>query len=176
MKKCLFLDRDGIINEDIAYAHKPEQIVFVPGIFQVCRLMQKRGFMIVIVTNQSGIARGYYDEAEFAQLTRWMNQQFIRRGIHISAVYHCPHHPKISGPCHCRKPNPGMLQQAIKRFNIDPNQSYMIGDKMSDMQAALAAGIKHRILLQSQHNLIKRSFLYTIRVQYHSQLLRILRR
>lgn len=175
MKKCLFLDRDGIINKDIAYAHKPEHIEFVPGIFEVCRFMQKRGFIIIIVTNQSGIARGYYSEADFKELTSWMHKEFIRRGIHISAVYHCPHHPNITGPCLCRKPKPGMLKQAIKRFHINPKQSYMIGDKITDMQAALAAGIKHRILLQSEQNMIKRSYLYTIRVQYHAQILRLLR-
>ncbi|CAA0091273.1 D-glycero-alpha-D-manno-heptose-1,7-bisphosphate 7-phosphatase [BD1-7 clade bacterium] len=168
-RPCLFLDRDGVINRDIAYAHKPEDITFVPGIFRLCRIFQRAGYRIVIVTNQSGIARGYYSEADFQHLTQWMHNEFRRRGITITATYHCPHHPNISGPCHCRKPAPGMLQRATKRYQLDVRHSVMIGDKTSDMQAAKAAGIKHRILI-SPEPLFRHSKMATMRVQYHRQI------
>ncbi len=150
-RPCLFLDRDGIINNDVGYAFKPEQIHFMPGIFTLCRYFQQRGYLIVIVTNQSGIARGYYSEEDFKTLSDWMIQEFKKRQIQIDLIKHCPHHPKITGECDCRKPKPGMLTQAIEELNINPTRSIMIGDKASDMQAGQAAGIEHNIWLNPEH-------------------------
>ena len=148
MRKCLFLDRDGVINRDIGYAYKPEDIEFMPGIFKLCKHFQQRGYDIIIVTNQSGIARGYYSEEDFQALNDWMINEFKQRLVNIQDIFHCPHHPKITGDCPCRKPKPGMLLKAMKKYRIAPQFSVMIGDKKSDMIAAEKAGIPHRILLQ----------------------------
>jgi len=150
-RPCLFLDRDGIINTDIAYAYKPEQIEFVDGIFSLCRFMQRHGFLIIVVTNQSGIARNYYSEAQFQELSEWMKNEFLKRGITINDIKHCPHHPKITGPCSCRKPEPGMLLEAIEQYAIDPELSVMIGDKASDMQAGMRAGILSNVWISKDH-------------------------
>lgn len=157
LQRCLFLDRDGIINKDIGYAYKPSDIEFMPGIFQLCETFNQRGYIIIIVTNQSGIARGYYSEDDFQALNRWIEKEFLQRGIHISATYHCPHHPEISGPCDCRKPQAGMLLSAIKHYKIDPQSSIMIGDKLSDMQAAETAKIGTKLWLCDNSNDIAQS-------------------
>jgi D-glycero-D-manno-heptose 1,7-bisphosphate phosphatase len=147
MDKALFLDRDGIINVDKHYLYKPEDVEFIPGIFKLCRLFQDKGFLIIVVTNQSGIARGFYTEQDFQTLTNWLSDQFAQRGIEITATYHCPHHPDITGECECRKPKIGMLKKAIERFNIDVKNSLMIGDKISDVKAALSAGLTLPVLV-----------------------------
>ncbi|AWL12071.1 D-glycero-beta-D-manno-heptose 1,7-bisphosphate 7-phosphatase [Saliniradius amylolyticus] len=144
--KALLLDRDGIINVDHGYVSRSEDFEFVPGIFDLCRAYAKRGFLVVVVTNQSGIGRGYYDEAAFWQLTDWMKAQFREQGVEIAGVYFCPHHPqKAQGAylqhCECRKPAPGMLLQAARELNLELRQSVMVGDKPSDMEAAAKAGV-----------------------------------
>lgn len=147
MTRTLFLDRDGIINRDNGYVYRTDDFHFMPGIFELCRKAQDKGYLLVIVTNQSGIARGYYSEDDFRQLSDWVARRFADQGIRLQATYHCPHHPEITGPCDCRKPQPGMLLTAIADYGIDAQHSIMIGDKPSDMQAALAAGIGQRLLL-----------------------------
>lgn len=141
MKKALFLDRDGVINIELNYLYKVEDFKFIDGIFELCRHYQNLGYLIIVVTNQSGIARGYYDEADFEKLTEWMIKEFAKEGIEIAKVYHCPHHPDISGECSCRKPQPGMILQAQKEFGIDLNSSILVGDKERDIEAAIEAGI-----------------------------------
>jgi len=145
-KRALFLDRDGVVNIDKGYVYQIADFEFVPGVMDVCRYFQAHGFLIFIVTNQSGIARKLYTETDYHVLTAWMLEQFRMEGIHISEVYHCPDHPDFTGPSNRRKPNPGMLLEAAEAFDIDLTQSVMIGDKPSDMEAAKRAGIKQRIL------------------------------
>lgn len=152
--KAIFLDRDGVINIDRGYVSTPEQFEFVEGVFEACQHFQAQGFKLIVVTNQSGIARGYYTPQHFEKLTQWMRAQFFFHGVHITAVYHCPHHPtKGYAPyvqdCQCRKPAPGMLLQAVNEYGIDPSHSIMVGDKWSDMQAAASAGVGYKVLLQS---------------------------
>ena len=142
LKKALFLDRDGVINIEKNYLYKKEDFEFIEGIFELCSFYQKLGYLIFVVTNQSGIARGYYTQENFEFLSEWMIEEFLNEKILISKVYNCPHHPKITGECSCRKPNPGMLLQANNEFNIDLVNSIMIGDKERDIQAALNAGLK----------------------------------
>jgi D-glycero-D-manno-heptose 1,7-bisphosphate phosphatase len=154
LHKAAFLDRDGVINIDHGYTSVPEQFDFIDGIFDACRHLQQQGYLLIVVTNQSGIARGYYSEHQFALLTCWMKQQFAAHGVKIDGVYYCPHHlEKGQSPydidCDCRKPRPGMMQQAMREFHIDPAQSLMVGDKAADMQAAAAAGITRKILVRS---------------------------
>ncbi len=150
--KALFLDRDGIINVDTGYAHRREEIIFIPGIFELCRHAKEAGYYIIIITNQAGIGRGYYTEQDFNNLMQWMREQFAEQGIHIDDVFYCPHHSEhglgaYKKTCHARKPQPGMLMKAIEKYTIHPDCSIMLGDKHSDMQAALAARIATRILV-----------------------------
>lgn len=150
--KVAFLDRDGVINIDHAYVHKPEEFEFIDGVLEGCAKLVSEGFKLVIVTNQSGIGRGYYTEDDFQRLTDWMKSVFRDANAPISAVYFCPHHPEKAleayrCECDCRKPQPGMLLTAQKDLDIDMTQSVMFGDKRGDMQAALAAGVATRILV-----------------------------
>ncbi|MFD2166040.1 D-glycero-beta-D-manno-heptose 1,7-bisphosphate 7-phosphatase [Thalassotalea euphylliae] len=156
MKRALFLDRDGIINVDFGYVHQIKDFEFVDGIFDVCRYALDMGYEIYVITNQAGIARGYYTEDDFLQLTEWMKIEFARRDIQISGVYYCPHHPEKGDneyviTCDCRKPAPGMILKAAKEHGISLGHSAFIGDKVSDMKAAEAAGIHNKILVASQY-------------------------
>ncbi|WP_085299883.1 D-glycero-beta-D-manno-heptose 1,7-bisphosphate 7-phosphatase [Cognaticolwellia mytili] len=156
MSKALFLDRDGIINIDHGYVHKIADFEFVEGIFELCQLAIAKGYQIIVITNQAGIARGLYDIAMFEKLTQWMVAAFAGHGIAISKVYYCPHHPskgvnEFVTPCECRKPEPGMIMQATQEFDIDLAESIFIGDKISDMQAASNAGIECKILVDSRY-------------------------
>lgn len=153
MKPALFLDRDGVINVEKDYLHKIEDFEFIDGIIDLCRHFQDLGFLIIVVTNQSGIARKYYTESDFNKLTEWMLEQFRKKNINISNVYHCPHHPDIDGLCSCRKPEPGMLLQAQKDFDIDLENSVLVGDKERDIEAALNAGVKKTYLFDESKSI-----------------------
>lgn len=146
MKKALFLDRDGVINVEKEYLYKQEDFEFIEGIFELCRHYQNLGYLIFVVTNQSGIARKFYTEEDFAKLTQWMQNEFAKRNIIITKVYHCPHHPEISGACACRKPEAGMLFEAADEFDVDLKNSIMIGDKERDIEAGLNAGLRETYL------------------------------
>lgn len=150
--RALFLDRDGIINRDLGYVHRPADFIFQPGIFALCRGAQTRGFGLVVVTNQAGIGRGYYSEAEFLALTDWMLGEFRAEGISFLGVEFCPDHPvhgigRYRRENVRRKPGPGMILDACAAHGIDPARSVMLGDRASDMQAALAAGVGTMLLL-----------------------------
>ncbi len=154
MKKVLFLDRDGVVNIDHGYVYKPQEFEFVAGVFDACKKFTDDGYEIVVVTNQSGIGRGYYSEQDFNNLTAWMKDEFKRHGVPILAVYFCPHHPTKAQAsylqeCDCRKPAPGMLLQAITEHDIDPKKSIMVGDKLGDLIAAERASIATRVLVRS---------------------------
>ncbi|MBN1981425.1 MAG: HAD family hydrolase [Chitinivibrionales bacterium] len=136
-KKAVFLDRDGVINEDSGYPYLPEHIVFKPGIFEFCRAVEAKGYILIVVTNQAGIAYGYFGEKEVDELHEWMVQQFKDQEITIHKFYYCPFHEKavierFRRKSEDRKPNPGMVLKASREFNIDIGQSIMIGDKESD--------------------------------------------
>ncbi|MDZ7925450.1 MAG: D-glycero-beta-D-manno-heptose 1,7-bisphosphate 7-phosphatase [Marinagarivorans sp.] len=151
--KALFLDRDGVVNINYDYVYKIDEFDFIPEVFEVCHAAINNGYQIFIVTNQSGIGRGFYSEEDFGMLTQWMIAEFLARGIKIQKVYFCPHHPtQAQGVylknCDCRKPKAGMLLAAMNEFAIDPAQSLMLGDSQTDMQAAAAAGVK-AVFIQS---------------------------
>ena len=147
--KTIFLDRDGVINKEVGYLHKIEDFEFINGVFDACRYLQSVGYKIIVVTNQSGIARGYYSEDNFHIVSSWMLEQFKENGVDILDVFFCPHGP--GSTCDCRKPKPGMFIQANNKYDIDMENSWMIGDKEADIQAANAAGIQNTILVKSGH-------------------------
>lgn len=156
-RRALFLDRDGVINVEKDYVHRIEDFEFVEGIFALGREAVARGYAPVVVTNQSGIGRGYYSEADFQALTAWMKEEFAREGVAVAAVYHCPYHPE-SGvgeyrvDSFDRKPNPGMILRAARDLDLDLASSMLVGDRVSDMQAAEAAGVGCRILFRTGHS------------------------
>jgi len=149
VNKALFLDRDGVVNVEKNYLHKIEDFELMEGILDVCRKYQEQGYLIIIVTNQSGISRGYYSEEDFALLSRWMVEHFKNSGITITRIYHCPHHESIDGVCECRKPSPGMFLEAEREYDLDMATSVMIGDNERDIEAAIRAGVETNILLSS---------------------------
>jgi len=146
VNRALFLDRDGVINHDSGYTSSTENFQFIDGIFDLCRAAKQLGYLIIVVTNQAGIGRGYYTEADFLKLTEWMCEQFEAESAPITEVFYCPYHPEYGvgdykKESFDRKPNPGMILQAAEKYNIDLAHSIMIGDNDSDMQAASKAGI-----------------------------------
>jgi len=145
--KALFLDRDGVVNVEKNYLHKIEDFELLEGIVEVCRAYQQKEYRIIIVTNQSGIARGYYTDEDFHRLSEWMKGHFASMGVDITDIFYCPHHEEISGHCDCRKPSPGMFLDAQRRYGIDMAASVMIGDNERDITAAKRAGVGTNILL-----------------------------
>ena len=146
--KALFLDRDGVINIEKNYVHKIKDFDFIEGIFEFCQKFQSKGYLIFIVTNQAGIARGLYTLDDYNILTSWMIKQFEKQKIIISNVYHCPHHPDFNGKCLCRKPNTKMIADAKNEFNLDLKNSILIGDKLSDIECGKNAGIGTNIFIR----------------------------
>ncbi|HIJ87054.1 MAG TPA: D-glycero-beta-D-manno-heptose 1,7-bisphosphate 7-phosphatase [Desulfuromonadales bacterium] len=146
MKRAVFLDRDGTINVEKEYLYQRTDFEFIPGTPEAIKILNQAGFMVIVVTNQSGIARGYYSEEDVEILHRHIAQELERCGAHVDAWLFCPHHPDGRGsyalPCECRKPLPGMLKDASRRYDIDLQNSTMIGDKRVDMAAGEAAGCR----------------------------------
>lgn len=157
VKKALFLDRDGVINEDKHHLHKIEDCKFMDGIFDLCRDYKDRGFEIVVVTNQAGIAKGVYTENDYRALTAYIHAEFEKQGCPISAEYFCPYHPEGNGrykrSSFYRKPAPGMILRAAKELNIDLKQSVLIGDAETDITAAKTAGVGFTIRLINENNM-----------------------
>lgn len=168
-RAAVFLDRDGVINHDSGYTSSAENFEFVDGIFELCRAASQSGYLLIVVTNQAGIARGYYSEQDFLTLTEWMYQRFEEEGAPLTDVFHCPYHPE-HGVGHYkqdsfdRKPNPGMLLRAVKKYGLDLGHSIMIGDKDSDMQAAKNAGVEVRChyLADGHHEALSRAATHMI--------------
>ncbi|MEA3420011.1 MAG: HAD family hydrolase [Campylobacterota bacterium] len=143
--KALFIDRDGIVNVDHGYVWKIEDFEFSNGILSLLKLFQDEGYLLFIITNQSGIGRGYYSEDDFQILTKWMLETLKKEGIAIQGVYHCPHTP--DDKCQCRKPETGLIEQASEAYPINLKDSWMIGDKESDIQLAHNAGVENTIYI-----------------------------
>ncbi|MFC2501365.1 MAG: D-glycero-beta-D-manno-heptose 1,7-bisphosphate 7-phosphatase [Haemophilus parainfluenzae] len=153
MNKAIFLDRDGTINIDHGYVHQIDDFEFIEGSINALKKLKEMGYLLVLVTNQSGIARGYFTEAQFLQLTEWMDWSLAEQGVDFDGIYYCPHHPDGKGEfkedCPCRKPKPGMLLDAMKALNIDPQQSVMVGDKIEDIKAGINAKVKINVLVRT---------------------------
>lgn len=147
MNKALFIDRDGVINADKVHVYRKEQFEFTEGIFDLCRKYSDAGYLILVITNQAGIAKGFYTEADFQILMSWMIKEFENHSVKITKAYYCPHHPDFTGRCDCRKPEPGMILEAIEEFNLDISSCVLIGDKESDLEAGRRAGIPENSML-----------------------------
>ena len=141
--KALFIDRDGTINNDEGkyYVYKVEDFIFNKNVFELVKKYQDKGYLIIIVSNQGGIAKGMYSHRDVKKVHDYMIAEFEKKGITIDEIYYCPHHNGIT-KCMCRKPEPLMLEKAIARFDIDPAQSYFVGDSERDMIAAKRVGVK----------------------------------
>ncbi len=143
MKKALFLDRDGIINRELGdYVTHPDLFVLNPGIAKAIKYANEKGFPVIVITNQGGIAKGLYTEETLLQIHQKMHQLLQTEGSKIDAIYFCPHHPEVSGGCLCRKPGSLLIEKAIKHYNINPADSMMLGDRDRDLEAAAACGIE----------------------------------
>lgn len=153
MKKAIFLDRDGTLNIDHGYVHTIDRFEFIEGSIEALKELQQMGYCLILVTNQSGIARGYFTEEQFNQLTEWMDWSLEDRGVHLDGIYYCPHHPDGLGEyrqsCNCRKPQAGMLLEAINDFKIEPQKSIMIGDKLDDILAGKSAHVGTTVLVRT---------------------------
>ncbi len=147
MKKAIFFDRDGTLNVEVGYLYRIEDFKWIDGAVDAIKFCNQNNFLAIVVTNQSGIARGFYSTADVERLHSWINAELSKVGAHIDAFYYCPHHPrgaveKFAVECECRKPRPKMILDAIKYFDIDREQSLMIGDKQRDVESGINAGVR----------------------------------
>lgn len=146
MEKAVFMDRDGTLNKEVHYLHRPEDLILFEDVPEGIRRLNEAGFKTIVVTNQAGVARGYYKEEDVKQLHQYMNQILEKWGAHIDAFFYCPHHPEkgigeYKKICSCRKPGIGMFQMAEALYDIDKTRSYMIGDKLIDTEAGKNYGV-----------------------------------
>ena len=158
MKKAAFIDRDGVINEDRAYVHRAAELEFIPGSIDALRMLRAAGFLLVVVTNQSGIARGLFTEADYHALDEYMRGRLSQAGVALDSVQYCPHLPdapvaQYRLDCECRKPRAGMIRTAAGQLRIDLAQSIMIGDRKADVEAGRAAGVGRCFLVRSGQQL-----------------------
>jgi D-glycero-D-manno-heptose 1,7-bisphosphate phosphatase len=159
LRRAAFLDRDGVLNEDRGYVYRSEDFVWLPGVFDALRRLQQADYALVVVTNQSGIARGFYTPEDLAALHHHMHAQLQLAGIALTGVYACPHHPEALLPayrldCTCRKPQPGLIKQAAQDHGLDLAASCLFGDKPSDLDAGRNAGVAHNTLVQGANGLL----------------------
>lgn len=157
-RPAAFIDRDGVLNEERSFVHRPEDFKLVPGAIEALRLLQEAGYRLVVVTNQSGIARGLYREADYLALTAHMRSSLEARGVRLDGVEYCPHLPdaplaRYRADCDCRKPRPGMLLKAIEALDIEPRASFLVGDRLSDVEAGRAAGVGRCFLVRTGYEL-----------------------
>jgi len=140
LRKAVFLDRDDTIAKDVPYCSRVEDFEILPSVPEGIRLLNEHGFIVVVITNQSGIARGYFTEQTLSQIHEKLHRELGRWNAHVDAIYHCPHHPDDG--CECRKPKPTLLLQAAKDMGIDLHLSYMVGDDVKDIDSGRSAGCK----------------------------------
>ena len=141
--KAVFFDRDGTINSDVGhyYIYRPEDFVFNPGVIAGMKRLQEAGYLLIVITNQGGVAKGEYTDDDVHRVHDYMCAELQKSGVHIDAIYYCPHHDSIA-PCQCRKPSPYMVNQAVEKFNIDREASWFVGDGNRDVECAQAAGVR----------------------------------
>jgi D-glycero-D-manno-heptose 1,7-bisphosphate phosphatase len=153
----VFLDRDGTISEEVGYINHPSRLQVYAWAPQAIRLLNEKGFKVIVVTNQAGVARGYFEEGLVREVHKRLSDELARNGAHLDAIYYCPHHPSVGAPpyrqeCDCRKPKTGMLRRAVDEFGIDLSRSFVVGDRYGDIELAYNAGA-HSIFLLSGYGL-----------------------
>ncbi len=148
MNKCVFIDRDGTISRDVPYCSSPEQFELLPGAGKGIKELNAAGFKVILITNQSGVGRGYFSEETLNCIHEKMKTKLADEGAHIDGIYYCPHHPDEN--CNCRKPKPNLIIQAAGDFNIDLSQSYFIGDSAKDIEAGKAAGCSTILIINRE--------------------------
>ncbi len=152
--KAVFLDRDGVLNQEMGdYVCRLEDFHILNN-FEALKKLQDKGYLLLVATNQGGLAKGWYNEEELAKMHALLKNEYNKHGVKITDVFYCPHHPDFTGDCNCRKPKPGLLLQGIEKYNIDPSKSYFIGDRERDVEAGTAAGVKG-LLINSDQPLIE---------------------
>ena len=148
--KAVFLDRDGVLNRELGdYIRRFEDFEVLDN-FDALKAVQDKGYLLIVATNQGGLAKGWYSEEELAKMHRYLTDAYKQHGVEITDIFYCPHHPNFTGECDCRKPKPGLLLQGIAKYNIDPSKSYFIGDRDRDIEAATAAGVKGILIDSNQ--------------------------
>jgi D,D-heptose 1,7-bisphosphate phosphatase len=155
VSKAVFLDRDGTIVEDIGYMNSPEQIKFIPGAVEAIKMLNEAGYKVVVISNQAGVARGLITEDMLQTIDKTLHKWILNGGAHLDGMYYCPHHPEhgvypYKQVCECRKPHPGLIKRAHRELDIDLSQSFMIGDKSSDIEAGKRAGTKTVFVLSGR--------------------------
>ncbi|SDF84225.1 D-glycero-beta-D-manno-heptose 1,7-bisphosphate 7-phosphatase [Desulfovibrio legallii] len=150
LRRAIFLDRDGTLNKDTGYVHRKEDWQWLPGVAEALKRFRAVGYALVVVSNQSGLARGMYDLADLRALEAWVDADLAAKGAAIDAWYYCPHLPELTGPCTCRKPAPGLLLRAAAEMGLDLARSWMVGDRVRDVEAGLAAGCRCVLLRPAQ--------------------------
>jgi len=165
--KAVFLDRDGVINVEVSYLSNPDDFVFEEGSIEALKLLKQKGYLLIVITNQAAIARGYFNEVTLKTIHDKMENILKEENVKLDDIYYCPHHPEFTGPCDCRKPNPGMLLKAKEKHDIDLGASFMVGDTMGDINAGKNAGVKTVLVLtgygkeeQKNTSLTKPDFIY----------------
>lgn len=158
INKAIFLDRDGTINKEVNYLFRPDDLILINGTAEAIRIFHELGYKVIIITNQAGIARGYYEQQDVVRLHKYINDILAEQGALIDYYYYCPHHPEgivkqYKKICKCRKPHIGMIEQAVKDFDIDLSESIIVGDKEIDVQTGKNAGMKKSVLVRTGHHL-----------------------
>ncbi len=146
-KKAIFLDRDGVINKEVSYLSNPDDFEFIDGSVDALRILKQKHFLLIVITNQAGIARGFFTEETLKLIHNKMISILKQNMIELNDIYYCPHHPEFTGPCDCRKPNSGMILKAKLKYNIDLSNSYMVGDTLNDIETGKAAKCKTVLVL-----------------------------
>ncbi|MFX1312497.1 MAG: D-glycero-beta-D-manno-heptose 1,7-bisphosphate 7-phosphatase [Promethearchaeota archaeon] len=146
-KHAIFLDRDGVINKEVNYLSNPDDFEFIPGSIQALKLLKQKEYLLIIITNQAGIARGYFSEETLKQIHNKMIKILENENVFIDDIFYCPHHPDFTGLCDCRKPKPGMILKAQEKYNLDLANSFMVGDTLNDIKTGIAANCKTVLVL-----------------------------
>lgn len=146
-KKAIFLDRDGVINKEVGYLSNPDDFELIDGTIEALKLLRKKGYLLIVITNQAGIARGYYTEDTLKRIHNKMNVILKEKDVFLDDIYFCPHHPDFTGLCNCRKPQPGMIIKAQNKHNLDLSNSFMVGDTLNDVKTGLSAKCKTVLVL-----------------------------
>ena len=164
-KRAIFLDRDGVINKEVNYLSTPDDFEFIEGSIDALILLKQKGFLLIVITNQAGIARGYFTEEDLTQIHEKMIRILEQHDINLDGIYYCPHHPEFTGECTCRKPKIGMFLKAKEKYDIDLKSSYMVGDTLNDIKAGYNAKCK-TVLVLTGYGEEEKSKIITLKPDY----------